>query len=338
VITLGEVGHRAVLLGDAASELWFRLNNQPGGLAHADLTPTGATIDRALSLGIRFLERAQRRNGAWIDFRLPPGASDEWITAHVAFALENVASACTLTENAADYLARSGADRGGWGYNRRVRVDCDSTAQALIVLRKHGIKPPKGIVGWLISNQGPSGGFPTYEPERGIPANGWQVEHPDVTLLVIESLRRLGAGVEAQQAAIKWLQATTRRSVTSYWWPSASYAIWAQVRTSFAAADAAAQAVELLGKSQAVPESAMLVEAAALGGKLGLQQAKNAMVLLLREQLHDGSWHCSPCLRVTEPTTMNSRSTAPGPVYAGTRRTFSTAHAVAALNELSKLV
>lgn len=333
---LTALGRRGSAASDVMSELIFHVRHRPGGLAHADLTVESNVIDRAIALGVGFLKRAQRRDGAWVDFRLPPGMSDEWMTAHTAFVLEGVPAAQGLTANAAQYLAQIGRGRRGWGYNHRVATDCDSSAQALMVLHRHGIKPATDIVNWLISAQNRSGGFPTYPPEPGTPVNGWNVDHPDVTLLVIHSLRRLRTGTSALQAAVAWLESTGEHVLTSYWWPSPSYAMWAQVRTSFSGPDAAARAAASLDPSCTAPESAMLIEAAAYGRRLTTKQAVEATARLLGEQFRDGSWPCSPCLRVTDPMVMSSSTTAPGKVYAGTRRIFSTAHAVSALNQVSK--
>jgi len=205
-----------------------------------------------------------------------------------------------------------------------------------MVLQRHGIEPATDIVNWLISAQTRSGGFPTYPPEPGTPVTGWNVGHPDVTLLVVHSLRRLRAGAGALEAAVAWLESMGEQVLTSYWWPSSAYAAWAQVRTSFSAPDAATWAAESLDRSCPMPESAMLIEAAASDRRFTTKQAIEATAWLLGEQLRDGSWPCSPCLRVTDPTVISSSTTAPGNIYAGSRRIFSTAHAVSALSEVSK--
>jgi hypothetical protein len=323
---------RLGVTADAASERIFLLTNRPRGLAHVDPTATEATIDQAITLGIHYLSRHQRRNGAWVDFLLHPGASTEWITAHVAFVLEPVPQARQLTRRAADYLASVGRSEGGWGYCRRVANDCDSTAQALMVLTHHQIRPPRFVIDWLLAAQAPSGGFPTYPaPLRSEPANGWQREHADVTLMVVEAIRRLDIKPATQNRALRWLETTTARPlIQSYWWSSPAYAGWAQARTGFRADEAGAEACRLIRGHDGVPALPMLIMAASKSGHLTDVLKKQALTTLIAEQWTDGSWPCQPCLRVTDAT-RNDAGNLDGPTFAGARRVFSTAHAVAAL-------
>jgi hypothetical protein len=315
---------------DATAERLFVLTHPPSGLAHRDPTATPATIDRAIDLGLDYLAKTQRRDGAWTDFLLCPGASIEWITAHVAFVLESVPAARSLTTRAAAYLASVGANDGGWGYCRRVANDCDSTAQALMVLHDHGIEAPRFIVEWLLAGQAPSGGFPTYPKDVGLAAkNGWQREHADVTLMVIEAMRRLGLAPEQRERALRWLHASAPKGlIKSYWWPSPAYAAWLQTRVGFRAEQAARNASALIGEERWASELAMLV-AAARSDEKHRRGAQGALTTLLAQQWRDGSWPCSRVLRVTDPNAPDDALSGPG--FAGARRAFSTAHSVAAL-------
>jgi hypothetical protein len=118
--------------------------------------------------------------------------------------------------------------------------------------------------------------------------------------------------------------------VSSYWWEGPAYGLWALTRAGLAPATLSAEAAEALRGSHEPPELAMALAAAF---RLGVDRSLIARKTkeLLRSQLHDGSWPCAPCLRVTAPTWTGPGEDAPGRRYADRRRIFSTAHAVAAL-------
>lgn len=318
---------------DRLEEARFRARHRArpgtGGLA-AD--PAGA-LERAVRGGIAYLERTQRASGLWRGFMLAPGASTEWVSAHVAFVLEEVAETHAMRQRAARALLANGRRRGGWGYNERIRVDSDSTAQAIMVLARleHEVAPE-----WaqrLLATRHEEGGFATYASERedGRARSWWEMPHGDVTLIVVEALRRLEIRERERRQAIEWLSAAALDGVVpAYWWTSPAYSLWAQVRAGFAPAASSAAAVALLDAERRAVYLAMLI-AAALAGDGSPAQLPRAISRLLRAQLQDGSWPCAPCLRNTRADSPGGYE-APGPVYADRYRAFSTAHAVAALS------
>lgn len=323
-------------VADRADDYLFRWMHAPDGLAHSDPAPTAATIARSLALGVDYLAQRQRHDGAWVDFLLYPGASVEWLTAQVAFVLEDVAEASVLTARAAAYLASVANEDGGWGFCRRVAADCDSTAQALMVLQCHGRAAPRFIVDWLTSAQAPSGGFPTYPVESAEPQRVWQREHAEVTLMVVEAMRRLGVAGERRDRAIAWLHASSTDAVVhSYWWPSPAYAAWLQARVGFRSSEGGRCAASRLAETTSVPDLPMLLTAALRGDHFECRTAEKALSALVARQHGDGSWSCAPVLRVTDPRAQESGSL-DGRIFAGARRVFSTAHAVAALSEYRK--
>lgn len=302
-------------------------------LLHRSPEPTAGNLRLALARGCRFLRRAQRLDGAFVDFLLPPGASDTWISAHVGFVLERVAPMQGAVFRAVDYLERSGTRDGLWGYNRRVAPDLDSTAQAVMTLQRYGRPIEPSWIGFVLAQQTPSGGFPTYAPTgtRGEAAHGWQTAHPDVTLVVAELLGRLGYSSERERA-FAYLRTCRRGDVVPpYWWNTESYCAWASARAGFDVGTASARARRLLlDGTSTMPSLPMLLSAAAADGSPS-NELTSGLTRLLAQQAANGSWPCDPCLRVTLPEVMRSGEDAPGPPYAGLRRVFSTAHAVAAI-------
>jgi hypothetical protein len=300
------------------------------GLAHADPSPRPGSLERALQLGVSFLRHRQSADGVWKGFLLPPGAATTWMTAHIAFVVEAVPALTDACRRAAEHLESIGPGDGGWGFNRHVAVDSDSTAQALLVLHRFNRSVPEFLLDSLLSAQLPGGGFATYAPD-GEKVSGWQSAHEDVTILAIEALRRHGRD-EAAQRALRWLRTRERAcAFASYWWLGPHYGLWARARTGLRPpklADAVATA--LLG-TRATPQVAQVL-AAASALRLDLRSLETeAARQLLRTQRSDGSWPCSPCLRLTEPSEIETHAELQGRCYGDGWRVFSTAHAVAAL-------
>ena len=297
-------------------------------LLQPDAQATTAAIKLAVDSGAEFLSRSQQRDGSLRDFLLPPGTSDTWITAHALFVLEEVPHLHDLRRRAVDYLERVGRRDGLWGYNRRVAPDVDSTTQALLALHRDGRRLDPTWVGFVLAQQRPSGGFATYAAtgSNRQPANGWQNEHPDVTLLVVELLRRLDLDVTR---ALAYLETCSDDALLPpYWWNTSAYSAWAATRAGFRSEVTERAAMKALTEpTTAMPAAAMLLSAAGAAE----QNVAPTVTRILRQQLDDGSWSCDPCLRVTAPSVLTPSERAPGPVFAGSRRVISTAHAVAAL-------
>ena len=300
-------------------------------LAHRDPDATPATIDDALRLGARFLASRQRRNGVWKGFLLPPGASTTWLTGHVAFVVEDVPVLTEACRRAANYLEATGLTAGGWGYNRDVAVDADSTAQALLVLRRFGRPIPEFLVDALLAAQLPHGGFTTYAASGG-PVSGWNAGHEDVTALAAEALRRLALH-DRERAARTWLsERDAATTFASYWWPGAGYGVWARARAGLSSSELRRTAARILAHDQATPQGAFALAAASIMGAADPVTRSKAALYLLRSQHADGSWPCAPCLRVTDPSEIEAGYNLRGCCYADETRVFSTAHAIAALN------
>jgi hypothetical protein len=298
---------------------------RPGG----PLFPDQANIEQALAAGVHFLQRQQRADGAWVDFLLPVGLSDGWVTAHVAWVTEQLPHLAAQRERARSYLLKVGRRRGGWGFNNAVGHDCDSTAQALMVLHASGSINPAWVQR-LVATQHDCGGFPTF-PGQGGASDGWRAPHPDVTAVVVTALARLGVAVAARRRALRWLNTLAMSNrLISYWWPGEAYMHWVCANLRAAAPGEAPAVRAAQFRSISVPDTPMLI-ASSLKMRMPPTAIGAAIAGLLALQLRDGSWPCEPCLRLTDPHVMAPSADAPGKRYAGQRRVFSTAHSVAAL-------
>ena len=318
--------------GDRVEEGLFRVRHRAAPQAPAPSENLRAQLHESVRAGLGFLERAQRPDGLWRGFMLAPGASTEWITAHVALLLEEIPQAHAMRERAARGLLTSARGRPGWGYNHRVGIDSDSTAQAIMVLHGLGHEIEPAWIEQLLATHREEGGFATYASTRADnqARTWWEMPHADVTLIVIEALERLERLPEQRRLASAWLERQAREHLLpAYWWTDPAYSLWAQARAGFHTAASSSAARKLLVGEQRSVYLAMLIAAALAGGGWS-QLVANAAARLVRARREDGSWPCAPCLRNTHADSPGGFE-APGPIYADRYRTISTAHAVAAL-------
>lgn len=296
--------------------------------------PDPKKLDRAIRAGAEFLSHRQRRDGSLSGFLLAPGASVEWITAHVAWAAEGVRELDEVSSRATRYLFSVGAVDGGWGYNRRVAPDFDSTAQALMALLRFGHEPPGFLVRWLVGGQLSDGSYPTYPSPRRGPHHGWQAAHPDTTQMAALCLRRLGREEAYGKALAYLLRVSEGGPLPSYWWPGYGYGIWLDRRLG-RPAPAGSVLADALERSHASPWLGFGLYAAV--GHVEETAVEVAVVRLLSQQLQDGSWPCAACLRVTSRSWLCTTPDAPGSLNADESRVFSTLHALVALAAVRSL-
>lgn len=297
-------------------------------LAWHHVTGESNQIDEAIQLGAKFLSHNQRANGSFRGFQLQPGASVEWITAHVALTGEVVSELDGVGRLAASYLAQVGPERGGWGYNCRVATDYDSTAQALIVLARFDLSAPAFLHEWMDRGQQHDGSYSTYPRDEGAPPHGWQAPHPDTTQMAALYHQRCGHP-EQTNAAMKWVRTTLQDEKTpAYWWVGFSYGLWLDHRLGqFSHSRLVLESA--LSASHSLPDLGLTLEASV--GRVDDPVIGAAVLQILSQQLADGSWPCGPCLRVTSRSHFAPGANAPGPVASDPYRVLSTVHAVAAL-------
>jgi len=258
----------------------------------------------------------------WEDFALPVGPSDVWVTAYILAMLADLPPDLRdwLRPALAPVLAwlvthrRSG---GGWGYNRTVPDDADSTAWSIIALRAWDCAVPSAAVEFLGSCcQGE--GFATY-PAWTSPARAWAAAAPDVGAVVARALGLPGPVVAS---------AEQEELAPAYWWASPLYTT--AMRLDSAAGEVPARLRQQLVRfTPSGPfERALLVRAAIRAGLSPYRQAAR----LLRTQRRDGLWPGAARLRLArdspDPPWHRINS---GPLYTDIRGLFTTATAVAAL-------
>ncbi len=295
-------------------------------------------IRAAIADAVDYLRSLQSQAGAWSDYELPVGASDQWITAYVGLALADVedqpdGEAARASERAADWLVNHRTYEAGWGYNAITGPDTDSTAFAVALLDRLGRGASPADRAFLRSRWRASGGFATYEGPRA-----WGAAHPDVTPQAF-----LGLSEADRVELYPVLRDYTRRIRLanglwpSYWWRRPFYATYV---TLLALQDLG------VGESWLPPparnERFEISNAFDLACVIGIENLRNApeerllglVRRLLDMQQAGGGWPGSDSLRVTEDTCYEPWRAPDGACYRDRLGTISTATAIRALSQV----
>ena len=142
--------------------------------------------------GLVYLLGKQNAKGQWLDFNLPRGPREIWVTAYVGDSLTyagKVVSDDGLRESlskAADWIVKNMNNDFGWGYNTRTVTDADSTGHSIIFLASLGRQVDDGSFNRLMDFQKHDGGFCTYLV--GDESNSWGDSHPDITPVALMAL------------------------------------------------------------------------------------------------------------------------------------------------------
>jgi squalene-hopene/tetraprenyl-beta-curcumene cyclase len=294
-------------------------------------------VNAALCRAVTYLTSKRGQDGLWRDFRTLAGESSEWVTGYVCEALAETESAAPLVGLATRRLIARQRTNGGWGYNRQVPTDADSTAWTLLALSSvAGWRPSAAVRGtrFLIRHQhGDTGGISTYHESDQIhhyiksnysAVTGWTLPHVCVTAASLLALsvhkhpdervlsRASSYVLDAQDAEGSW---------TGYWWKGIAYPTAVATRAlvaSRAASPALLRRVcDMLhdraerGRSWAdapdIGESAFSIALASrtllLCRPVPNGVVREAICYLLDTQLPNGSWQSEPIMRIPPPGT-----------------------------------
>jgi squalene cyclase len=294
--------------------------NAPRDRGNRPRSPAPATLDG----GAEFLLANQGPDGLWRDFETPAGEASSWPTAFIATALHAAAVGQDAQEGAAEALAATQNDDGGWGYNEDVPSDADSTAWALLFLSRMSREERacRRAVSCLLRHQREAnGGIATYaEPGpirrfmgvgRWMPFGGWCRPHTEVTAVAGRALMACSPDGRDPAADSAWRFVRSRQNATgdwsSYWWTSPHYTTAQAVELAAARGepDVIARAAVWALRNQADVASGAFATAMSLsilvraGADAGaLDRAVQDLVAL---QQADGGWPSEPIMRIPVP-------------------------------------
>jgi hypothetical protein len=304
------------------------------------LTSDDESVRAALADAVDFLAAIQEPDGRWMDYDLPVGSADQWVTAYVGLALAEAGTVADRREGkgparrAVQWLLSHRSYPAGWGYNGRTGPDADSTAFALRLQRTLGLSLDPADIAFLRSlwqtDEDPCqgrGGFATYPRP-----DAWGAAHPDVTpnaFLALPVEDRAGLTPELLDAVRRWRRPDGLWP--AYWWRQPYFGSYLML-----------EMLDELGLGEAwlpAPAAGSAYEADDafnLAALLGIERLRGRPVTpllraLLAQQRPDGSWDGAPNLRVTDPACFDPWRDPQGQLYADVRRTFTTATAVRVL-------
>ena len=309
------------------------------------LTKTLSNPLEAIEQGLAFLAR-QAKDGHWIDYRLPVGESDAWVTAYVLFRLADVPDELKSSElrrvidNALNWLTGAQCHGGGWGYSRQIEADADSTSLALLALHRHGRALPEDAVKFLLGCMKSDGMFSTY-PKGSGHGVGWESAHLEITLTAWAALKGCVPSEKWNQSVTFIEKAISRgHGPKPYWWVTPLYC------------DATATSLnELNGKTarsidnenqiqtrvaiNSFEIALSLLSSAAINKSSESNQALVAR--LMERQQEDGSWPSSAWLRLVNPNCLQPSTTIDsGSLFVDQHAIFTTATALSALLKLQR--
>ena len=302
--------------------------------------PAADGIDAAVSRAAGFLIAERQQDDFWRDFRLVNGASDEWVTAFVGYAL--VKSGAPLPAGLVDQTVRAllGRQReeGGWGYNRISPADADSTAWALKFLEAVDYSGPEreSARAFLLSHLRSDGGISTYAAATtlrfggaAVDDAGWRGGHLCVAAnaagLIGEPL--VGHLLSTQGTDGAW---------PAYWWRGDAFST-ALAAESLASVDAARESRVLASgwarrraaSASSAFDRAWLIRMLSAGRDSEDAQAREMALALAAEQRPDGGWDSSAEMLFPDPA--EARRYEGAPIVRDENRLFTAASALLAL-------
>jgi hypothetical protein len=191
----------------------------------------------------KYLLNHQSRDGFWRDYALLPGPSEDWITACTGLALVSwpANSECILHLRAAANALHGARRANGWGYDRRVPCDADSTAWTLRFLSATDPCPSRAAANLLLLYLDERGAAHTFvEPE----ARTWAEAHDDVTPVVGLALIAIGGPPSIIRTVRQRVLASQKQNGAwhAFWWATDAYAT--------------ARSLEFLAASGGIPQGA----------------------------------------------------------------------------------
>jgi hypothetical protein len=269
------------------------------------------TIEKAISAGLIFLKSKQNQLGLWLDYYLPAGYSDEWVTAYTAVLLkeffDNDGTKKTI-DDAHSSLKNRWRENKGLGYNSAVPCDSDSTSWFLhlkYLLEENSEKfevlnlyrnKDKGL-GTYIKNDSDIREYTRQNFDANF--SGWEKSHDCVS----------AAAACFDESSLKYItnKINNNISLQSYWWKSDFYTLfWAYFallkneKEKNIDVNYFLQRLNLVDAAFSSFDKAYYISLCALL-KIKNEYSEQFYLDLLKMQKMDGSWKSSALLLVPMP-------------------------------------
>lgn len=287
--------------------------------------PTSA---QAVAAGLEFLF-ASVKDHHWSDFTLLGGELDVWATAWILVRLGDLsprymrASHRQQVSEALYWLGQSGSATG-WGMAPGEAPDADTTALAVIALRKFGRDIPGAALNFIRSCQRPNGGFAPY-PESSAADHLFKLSAPDTTVAAVQALGTPNPRAEEflasriQDWPVPWCRLSSRFHLCAEILGSeSSTASWALLHK-------VSQLMSYYARESPFEQAAYL----RCAFRLQIQRAGTVGSKLRSMQLPDGSWPASAALGPAMPGVVVRHRR--HPLIVDDKKTLTTAAAVSAL-------
>ncbi|UOE50863.1 terpene cyclase/mutase family protein [Mucilaginibacter sp. SMC90] len=285
---------------------------------------------------VNYISSRQNENGSWHDYELPfAGTSNVWITSYVLTQTNTALKSAGQVERAINFL-KDNKSGSLWGYNKLWLSDADSTTCSLLAFHLNNESVENELSGWL-TFQATDGGFKTYDSHESLVAAlnlrqrtrditaGWTGSHLCVSALAYYFLYHKGL---SNTKAFKKLNdyilknRNDRQLWDAYWWTSpvysTSYVLQTMIRYNFKkyrdiieSSIAALLAMRNRDFSYADERGEVSCFYTALVMKVLIEYNKVVPVYgneikqisswLLHQQLSDGSFPSSYCLKTPAP-------------------------------------
>ncbi len=298
-------------------------------------------IDIAIKKGMDFVKKKQCNDGLWRDFKTLAGASSEWLSGLVAYAISSGGYQKEIISPTLKELLKRQRDNGGWSYNSIVPTDCDSTTWVMLALSRfpisnqYAIKKAINYIEFHYNKH--SEGFSTYNIHDGIhkfiratpeDIDGWTSVHSDITSVAILCMQIYGCSLykEIIRKSLSFLkmQKNENNLWDSYWWKGYAYgtfnALKALIAYQYITKEEVAKTLRTIMTNQQkdggwndssckvseVFETAfMILSLLLLQTTKTISSAKGGIVWLIDHQDNDGGWPTTPILKIPPPMVKN---------------------------------
>lgn len=285
---------------------------------------------------IDYLISKQERDGSWRDYCLPVGESDQWVTAFTALGVAQASykldhgKGIDAAYRSAEFLKIFQEYDSGWGFNRQVGVDADSTAHAIRLLRELNLNVNQKDDNCLMKHYNRRGAFRTYCVD-----SEWGSPHPDVTAAAGLALSD-GSLKHIREDLIRYCKAARLNNGAwpTYWWRNNQYGTFYMLELY----EKMDEPISLDPRKIEVRIQSCFDLAWSIGIMSFLKKSTlsiDRVIQFLRlEQEVSGAWPGSPSLRVTEPTCKEPWISSQGSYYTDANSTITTSSVLRVLSRL----